>query len=71
MITLAIIFIVMYVIGCVIAFGRWNAIRVEDIELYGIEFNVVDKEIIFTSWFGFIMLAIMYFFGNDKYFLKF
>lgn len=67
--------IALYVLGCVLAYGRLNGQRIENKELYGVLEDVKwfagDILLICLSWFTFLLSLITWFKGWDKYFLKF
>lgn len=68
-----IIGIIIYLIGCVLCFGRNNAGFYEIAEDFPILKPRSSKGCIpfsFTSWFGFLILVIMYLIGNERYFFK-
>lgn len=65
--------IALYVLGCVLAYGRFNGQRVENFEIYGIwdKWFAGDIFLISLSWLTFLLSLITWFKGWDKYFLKF
>lgn len=69
----AIILIALYILGCVLAYGRLNAQYVEDKELYGMYsyWTLSDFILISLSWGTFLFGIISYYADGDKYFIKF
>lgn len=65
--------ITIYLIGCVLAYGRLKAQQKEYEELCGMKFPFDLGEWFFValSWYTFITGTISYFVDKDKYFLKF
>ena len=69
----AIILIALYILGCVLTYGRLNAQYVEDKEMYGMysHWTLSDFILISLSWGTFLFGIISYYADGDKYFIKF